>query len=158
MNASHVIIFSADRLRTGITQKVLKRAGIESLSVNRILAAREAIVDNVPRVVIFDTKGISRDEINSLRNLCRFFREIAVIVLGDRSIVDTFGVDTFGVDTFGVDTFEGEGVQEGCCLADPFDPELIASKVKEILSSKAKEKRLHGDGLESDLKQFLKLD
>lgn len=148
MNASHVIIFSADRLRTGITQKVLKRAGIESLSVNRILAAREAIVDNVPRVVIFDTKGISRDEINSLRNLCRFFREIAVIVLGDRSIVDTFGVDTF----------EGEGVQEGCCLADPFDPELIASKVKEILSSKAKEKRLHGDGLESDLKQFLKLD
>jgi len=148
LNASHVIIFSADRLRTGITQKVLKRAGIESLSVNRILAAREAIVDNVPRVVIFDTKGISRDEINSLRNLCRFFREIAVIVLGDRSIVDTFGVDTF----------EGEGVQEGCCLADPFDPELIASKVKEILSSKAKEKRLHGDGLESDLKQFLKLD
>lgn len=148
MNASHVIIFSADRLRTGITQKVLKRAGIESLSVNRILAAREAIVDNVPCVVIFDTKGLSLDEINSLRNLCRFFREIAVIVLGDRSIIDTFGVDTF----------EGEGVQEGCCLADPFDPELIASKVKEILSSKAKEKRLHGDGLKSDLKQFLKLD
>ena len=141
--SSHVIIFSADRLRTGITQKVLKRAGIESLSVNRILAAREAIVDNVPRVVIFDTKGIFRDEINSLRNLCRFFRDIAVIVLGDRLIVDTFG---------------GEGVQEGCCLADPFDPELIASKVKEILSSKAKERRLQRDVLESDMKQFLKLD
>ena len=141
--SSHVIIFSADRLRTGITQKVLKRAGIESLSVNRILAAREAIVDNVPRVVIFDTKGIFRDEIISLRNLCRFFRDIAVIVLGDRLIVDTFG---------------GEGVQEGCCLADPFDPELIASKVKQILSSKAKEKRLQRDVLESDMKQFLKLD
>lgn len=141
--SSHVIIFSADRLRTGITQKVLKRAGIESLSVNRILEAREAIVDNVPRVVIFDTKGIFRDEINSLRNLCLFLREIAVIVLGDRLIVDTFG---------------GEGVQEGCCLADPFDPELIASKVKEILSSKAKKRRLQRDGLESNLKQFLKLD
>ena len=141
--SSHVIIFSADRLRTGITQKVLKRAGIESLSVNRILAAREAIVDNVPRVVIFDTKGIFRDEINSLRNLCRFLREIAVIVLGDRLIVDTFG---------------GEGVQEGCCLADPFDPELIVSKVKEALSSKTKEQRLQRDGLESNLKQFLKLD
>jgi hypothetical protein len=55
-------------------------------------------------------------------------------------------------------TFGGEGIQKMLCLPDPIDPELIASKVKEILSSKTKEKRLQRDGLESNLKQFLKLD
>jgi len=141
--SSPVIIFSANRLRTGIIEKLLKRAGIESLSVSRVWEAGEAIVNNAPHVVIFDAKNNFRGEINLLRNLCRSLRETAAIVLGDRPIVDTF---------------EGEAVQEGFCLADPFDPELIISKVKEILSSKAKEKRLQGDGLESDLKQFLKLD
>lgn len=141
--SSPVIIFSADRLRTGIIEKLLKRAGIESLSVSRVWEAGEAIVNNAPHVVIFDAKNNFRGEINLLRNLCWSLRETAAIVLGARPIVDTF---------------EGEAVQEGFCLADPFDPELIISKVKEILSSKAKEKRLQGDGLESDLKQFLKLD
>lgn len=140
---SQVIIFSADRLRGGIAQKVLERTGLESLLVNRVPEAREAIADNAPHVVIFDTKGIFPDEINLLRNLCRTLRDTAVIVLGDRSIVDTFG---------------GEGIQEGLCLPDPLDPELIASKVKEILCSKANGKRLQRDGLESNLKEFLKLD
>lgn len=146
--SSPAIIFSTDMVRTGITQKVLKRAGIESLPANRISEAREAIVDNVPRVVIFDTKGIFRDEINSLRNLCRSLRDTAVIVLGNRSIVDTFGVNSFGE----------EKIQKVFRLPDPLDPELIVSKVKEVLSSKTKEKRLQKDGLESNLKQFLKLD
>ncbi|HUV49788.1 MAG TPA: hypothetical protein VMW78_02035 [Anaerolineae bacterium] len=138
-----IIIFSTDRLRGGITQKVLKRTGFESLVVNRVLDAGDVIADNFPTVVIFDAKGVFPDELNSLRNLCRTLQNTAVIVIGDRSIVDTF---------------EGEAVQNGCCLADPFDPELIASKVKQILSLKAKGKHLQGHGLESDLKQFLKLD
>lgn len=140
---SPVIIFSTDRLRGGITQKVLERTGLESLVVDRFLEAREAIADKAPHVAILDTKGIFPDELHLLRNFCQTLWDTAVIVLGDRSIVDTFG---------------GEGVQEGFCLPDPLDPELIASKVKEILSSKAKGKRLQSDGLESDLKQFLKLD
>ena len=140
---SPVIIFSTDRLRGGITQKVLERTGLESLVVDRFLAAREAVADNAPRVAILDTKGVFPDELNLLRNLCRTLGDTAVIVLGDRLIVDTFG---------------GEGVQEGFCLPDPLDPELIASKVKEVLSSKGEGERLHGAGLESDLKQFLKLD
>ncbi|HIJ58047.1 MAG TPA: hypothetical protein HPP41_00060 [Deltaproteobacteria bacterium] len=140
---SQVIIFSTDKLRGGITQKVLKRAGLESLLVNRILEAGDAIADNAPRVVIFDTKSIFPDEIKLLRNFCRTLRDTAVIVLGDPSVVDTFGE---------------EDIQKGLCLPDPFDPELIASKVKEILSSKAKEKHSQRDGLESNLKQFLKLD
>ena len=140
---SQVIIFSTDSLRGGIIQEVLKRSGLESLLAGRVLEAGQAIADNAPRVVIFDTKGVFPDELNLLKNLCRALRDTAVIVLGDRSIVDTF---------------EGEGIQEGFCLPDPLDPELIASKVKEILSSKAKGKYLQRDSLESDLKQFLKLD
>jgi DNA-binding response OmpR family regulator len=144
---SPVIIFSTDKLRGGIIQKVLERTGLESLVVNRFLAAREAIADNAPRVAILDTQGVFSDELNLLKNFCRALWDTlwdtAVIVLGDRSIVDTF---------------RGEGVQEGFCLPDPLDPELIASKVKEILSSKGKVDRLQSDGLESDLKRFLKLD
>ena len=140
---SSVIIFSTDSLRGGIIQEVLKRSGLESLLAGRVLEAGQAIADNAPRVVIFDTKGIFPDEINLLKNLCRTLRDTAVLVLGDRSIVDTF---------------EGEGIQERLCLSDPLDPDLIASKVKEILSSKAKGKYLQRDSLESDLKQFLKLD
>lgn len=140
---SPVIIFSTDRLRGGITQKVLERTGLESLLVNRVLEARGVIADNAPRVVIFDTKGIFPDELHLLRNFCRTLRDTAVIVLGDPSVVDMIGE---------------EDIQKGLCLPDPLDPELIASKVKEILSSKAKGKRLRNDGLESDLKQFLKLD
>jgi DNA-binding response OmpR family regulator len=138
-----VIIFSTDRFRGGITQKVLERTGVESLVFDRFVAAREAVAGNPPRVAILDTKGIFPDELNLLKNLCRTLGETAVIVLGDRSIVDTFG---------------GEGVREGFCLPDPLDPELIASKVKEVLSSKRERERLQGYGIESDLKGFLKLD
>jgi len=141
--SSPVIIFSTDRLRTGITQKVLKRAGIESLSVNRISEAGNAVVDNAPCVVIFDTKGIFPDELNMLKNLCHTLRDTAVLVLGDRSIIDTF---------------VGDGIQKMFYLPDPLDPELIVSKVKDALCSKTKEQRLQKNGLESDLKQFLKLD
>lgn len=140
---SPVIIFSTDSLRGGITQKVLERTGLESFVVNRFLMAREAIADNAPRVAILDTKGVFPDELHLLRSFCQTLWETSVIVLGDRSIVDTFG---------------GEGVEERFCLPDPLDPELIASKVKEILSSEGKGERLQSDGLESDLKQFLKLD
>lgn len=139
-----VIIFSTDSLRGGIIQEVLKRSGLESLLASRVLEAGQAIADNAPRVVIFDTKGIFPDEINLLKNLCRALRDTGVLVLGDRSIVDTFS---------------GEGIQNGLCLSDPLDPDLIASEVKQmILSPKTQEKRLQRDDLESDLKQFLKLD
>ncbi len=144
MNAvSPVVIFSTDRLRGAITQEVLKRTGLESLLVKRVLDAREAIADNAPRVAILDTTSIFPDEIDLLRNLCRTLRDTAVVVLGDRSVVNTFAEDA---------------IQKGLCLPDPLDPELIASRVKEILSSKTTGERPEGDSLEGSLKQFLKLD
>jgi hypothetical protein len=66
-----------------------------------------------------------------------------VIVLGDQSIIDRF---------------EGPGIRKELCLSNPLDPELIASKVKEVFSSKAREQRSESDTLEGNLKRFLKLD
>jgi DNA-binding response OmpR family regulator len=138
-----VLIFSADELRGGITQKILKRSGFEVLLLSKILGARDTIAKHAPSVVIFDTYGCFSEEINQIRNLCRTLDHTVVIVLGDPSIMDRF---------------EGPGIRKELCLSDPLDPELIASKVKEVFSSKAKEKRSESGALEGDLKHFLKLD
>lgn len=138
-----VLIFSADELRGGITQKILRRSGFEVLLLSKILGARDTIARHAPSVVIFDTYSCFSEEINQIRNLCRVLDHTAVIVLGDPSIIDRF---------------EGPGIRRELCLSNPLDPELIASKVKGVFSSKAKERRSESDTLESDLKHFLKLD
>jgi len=138
-----VLIFSTDDLRGRITQKILKRSGFEGLLLSKILGARDTIANHAPRVVIFDTYSCFSQEINQIRNLCRTLEHTAVIVLGDASIIDRF---------------EGPGIRKELCLSDPLDPELIASKVKEVFSSKAREQRSETDTLEGNLKRFLKLD
>ena len=138
-----VLIFSADDLRGGITQKRLERSGFEVLLISKILWARDTIAKHTPSVVIFDTSSCFSEEINQIRNLCRTLEHTVVIVLGDPSIIDRF---------------EGPGIRKELCLSDPLDPELIASKVREVFSSKAREKRSENDTLEADLKHFLKLD
>jgi len=138
-----VVVFSADDVRGGITQKRLKRSGFEVLLISKILGARDTIARHAPSVVIFDTYSCFSEEINQIRNLCRTLEHSAVIVLGDPSIIDRF---------------EGPGIRKELCLSDPLDPELIALKVKEVFSSKAKEKQSESDTLEGDLKQLLKLD
>jgi DNA-binding response OmpR family regulator len=138
-----VLIFSADDLRGGITQKRLERSGFEVLLLSKILGARDTIAKHTPSVVILDTFSCFSEEINQIRNLCRTLEHTVVIVLGDPSIIDRF---------------EGPGIRKELCLSDPLDPELIASKVREVFSSKAREKRSESDALEADLKSFLKLD
>lgn len=136
-----VLIFSFDKLRGGIIQKVLKRSVFEALLLPKIFGATDAIRNYVPDVVIFDTSGCFSEEINQIRNLCETFERIPVIVLGERSIIDKF---------------EGHGIRE-VLLSDPLDPDLIVEKVKEALSLMLKEKPSEGDALEEDLKDFLKL-
>ncbi len=138
-----VLIFSTDDLRGGITQKRLNRSGFEVLLLSKVLGARDTIAKHAPSVVIFDTYSCFSGEINQIRNLCRTLEHTAVIVLGDPSIIDRF---------------EGPGISKELCLSNPLDPELIASKVSEVFSSKAKEKCSESDALEADLKHFLKLD
>ena len=138
-----VLVFSADKLRGGITQEILGRSGFEVLLLSKILGSRDTIARHSPSVVILDTHSCSSDEINQIRNLCRILEHTVVIVLGDPSIIDSF---------------EGPGIRKELRLSDPLDPDLIASKVKQVFSSKAKEKRSESDTLESDLKHFLRLD
>jgi len=121
-----VLIFSADELWGGITQKILKRNSFEVLLVSKILGARDTVAKHAPSVVILDTHGCFSEEINQIRNLCRTLEHSAVIVLGDPSTIDRF---------------EELSMRKELCLPDPLDPELIASKVREVFSSKAREKR-----------------
>ena len=137
-----VLIISIDKLRAGITKKVVKRSGFEALSLPKIFGAIDAIKKHVPDVVIFDTCGCFSEEINQIRNLCETLERIPVIVLGERAIINKF---------------EGHGIREEFLLSDPLDPELIVVKIKEALSLKLKEKPSEGDALEEDLKNVLKL-
>jgi hypothetical protein len=100
-------------------------------------------VKHTPVVTIFDTKNALPDEIAFLKNFYRTFKECFVLILGNTSLMEKF---------------EGSGLDKNVRLADPFDPELIVSTVKEILQSKTKAKGVKRNILENDLKQFLKLE
>lgn len=138
-----IVIFSADPVRSGIIGEVLKRIGLESLRADSIMGVRDAISNVAPAVAIFDTQGVFHNELDLLRILWQTLEDTTVFLLGAPAIVDTF---------------RAQGLPERHCLHDPFDPYLIASKVKEIVSSPEKEKRSDIDSLEDDLKGFLKLD
>ena len=138
-----VIIFSADKLRGGLIKDILQRGGINARWDRRILETRDAISEFAPDVVIIDTKSSLSSEIDFLKNLCAMLQDSRVIVLGPPSLIGAF---------------EGPGIREELCLADPLDPDLIVSKVNDILRSRKKNKHVNRSGLENSIKQFLKLD
>ncbi len=138
-----VVIFSVDKLRGGIIKDILQRHGIKALWAGSILDTRDAFSTHTPTVAILDIKDSLAGEIDFLQNLCRTLQDPIFIVLGIPSVISTF---------------KGPGVHAELCLADPLDPELIVSKVKESLLAKSSIKENKHDHLENDLKQFLKLD
>jgi len=138
-----VVIFSVDKLRGGIIKDILQRHGITALWAGSILDIRDAISKQTPIVAILDTKDSLAGEIDFLQNLCRTLQDLIFIVLGIPSVINTF---------------EGPGVHKELCLADPLDPELIVSKVKESLLAQSRIKENKHDRLENDLKQYLKLE
>ena len=138
-----ILIFSVDKLRGGITQKVLKRSGFETLLFPKVFGAIDAIEKHVPGVVILDASGCFSEEVNQIRNLCETLEHIPVIVLGERLIIDRF---------------KGSEMRDVLFISDPLDPELIVEKVKKALSPKLKEKPSERDTLEKDLKAFFNLD
>lgn len=141
--SSTVLVFSADELRGNIIKKILNRSGFESLFFNRILDAGGAIAQHAPGIVIFDTDSCFLEEINHMRNLCRMLEHTVAIVLGEAAVIDRF---------------EGPFIRKDLCLSDPFDPELIITKVKEIISLQEKKKHAESETLEKDLKHFLNLE
>ena len=142
--SSRVLVFSADELRGKIIRKVLDRNGFECLIFNRILEAGDDIVQHSPEVAIVDTERCFSREISHLRNICQTLKHVAVIVLGKETVIDRF---------------KGPGMRKVLCLSDPLDPELIALKIKEIVSRKKKKWKLtDSDRLEKTLKHLLHLD
>ena len=136
-----VSIFSADDLRGRIIQKVLHRQGMECLIFNRILEAGRTIAQHTPKLVILDTEGCFSEELNHLRNICQTLKHTVAIVLGEPVVMDGF---------------KGPLFQNTLCLPDPLNPELIATRVKELMSQQRK--TLTGnDTLEKTLKKFLNL-
>lgn len=136
-----VLLFTADDIRGKIINKVLNRNGLECQIFSQVLDAGGQIAKHAPKVVIVDTENCFSEEINRLRNMCRQLRHTVAIVLGEASVVERF---------------DGPLMPKTLCLADPFDPELIAAKIKEITSQK--KRRTGGDSLENTLKKFLNLD
>ena len=139
--SDNVSIFSADDLRGRIIQKVLNRHGLECLIFNRILEAGGTIAQNAPKVVILDTEGCFSEELNHLRNTCQTLKRSAAIVLGEAVVIDGF---------------RGPPFRKALCLPDPLSPDLIATRVKELLSQK-KKTFTGNETLEKTLKKFLNL-
>ena len=136
-----VSVFSTDDLRGKILQKVLNRHGLECLIFNRILEAGDTIAQQAPKVVIFDTESCFSEELNHLRNICQTLRHTVAIVLGEAVVIDGF---------------KGSLFRKTLCLPDPLNPELIATRVKELVSQKRKT-NTGNDTLENTLKKFLNL-
>ena len=142
--SSRVLVFSADELRGKILEKVLDRNGFECLIFNRILETRDDIVQYSPEVVIVDTERCFSEEINHLKNVCQTLKHETFIVLGKEAVIGHF---------------KGSRIRKSLCLCDPIDPELIAVKIKEIISWKKKKWKLtERDVFEKTLKHLLHLD
>jgi DNA-binding response OmpR family regulator len=137
-----VSLFSADDLRGKIIQKVLNRNGLECRIFTRILEAGGTIAQQSPKVVILDTESCFSEELNHLRNLCHTLKNTVAIVLGESVVLDGFKCSLF---------------RKTLCLPDPLNPELIAMRVKEVVSQKSKTPAEKNDSLENTLKRFLNL-
>ena len=138
-----VLVFSADQLRSNILKTILSRSGFEPLFFTRILEAGRAIARHTPEVVIFDTVGCFAEEINNLRNLCRLQADTVAIVLGAAAVVEGF---------------KGPLIRSDLCLSEPLDPELIVTKLKELMMFQEEEKCADNDTLEKNLKHLLNLE
>ena len=141
--SSTVLVFSADELRSNIIKTILSRSGFESLFFRRILEAGRAIAQHVPDIVIFDTVGCFAEEINNLRNLCRKQSHPIAIVLGSAAVLERF---------------EGHLIRSDLSLAEPLDPELIITKLRELIMLQVEMSNAENDTLEKDLKHFLNLE
>ena len=141
--SSTVLVFSADKLRSNILKTILCRSGFEALFFTRILDAGRAIAQHTPEVVIFDTVGCFAEEINKVMNLCRTQAHTSAMVLGAATVLERF---------------ERPLIRSEFCLCEPLDPELIVTKLKELIMLHKEERGAGCDTLEKDLKHFLNLE
>ena len=149
---SHTVtVLSADSIRGSILKKILTNSGFKVLWCKSYYEAKEALDQQVPRVVIFDAKGLYASEVGLLEKLRGHLPDTDIIVLAEASAIPTFA---------------GQGCSRELCLPEPIDPELLLAKVKEIVSSPPGERIADENNkkeagkvtLTNSLKQFLKLE
>lgn len=149
---SHTVtVLSSDSIRGSILKKILTHSGVKVRWFKSFYEAKEALGKQVPRVIIFDAKGLFSSEVGLLEKLRGHLPDTDVIVLAEASAIPTFEV---------------QGCSRELCLPEPIDPELLLAKVKEIVLSppveriadKDTRKEAEKDTLTNFLKQFLKLE
>lgn len=97
----------------------------------------------MPHLVIFNTDSCFSEEIDHLENLCRTLEHTRAIVLGKAAVIGSF---------------KGPCVGKDRCLSDPFDPDRMLAKVKQLIARQTQEEHTAVDTLENDMKQFLNLE
>jgi DNA-binding NtrC family response regulator len=141
-----VIIYSADKSRGGILHKILKRNGLSTLWENQLSQTQAAVLTHHPEIFIADIKNALKNEIVFLANICLKLQGAFLIVIGGSVDINTFEKQVSELV-----------LENNLRLTDPLSPELIVSKVKEVLSLREKPLQAQQTDLEIDLKQFLKL-
>lgn len=152
---SHIIIYSADRVRGGILKKILEISGIHSLLYNKIIDIKK-IADKTgkigqankinksgPKILLLDINKSIKTEISFLTGFVQNLTDTFVVVSGSASDMKQF----YQLDLHGRLFF-----------MDQFVPEQILLKVKNILALKIKTDDINKDIVEADLKEFLKLE
>lgn len=141
-----IVIYSPDNNRGGILLKILNRNGLASRWEHRLDETQAVVSTHRPDVFIADIKNALKNEIIFLANICLKLPEVYLIVIGGSVDIGTF------------DSQVSELVlNNNLRLTDPLSPELIVSKVKEVLFSREKTPESPPNHLETDLKKFLKL-
>jgi len=145
--SSPVIVLSSDNIRGTILEKILSRSGFDVLWFKSFYEAEEAFKKYAPLVVIFDTKGLQAGEAGLLKKLRNNLPGTVIIAL---------------VEASAMPRYEAEGPPRELRLPEPLDPELIVSRVREIVSSspveRASDSKPGKDTLMISLRKFLKLD
>ena len=145
--SSSIIVLSPDNIRGSILEKILSRSGFDVSWFKSHYEAEEILKKNAPRVVILDAKGLRSRAMKLVEKLRNSLPDTVIIALVDSGAVPASGV---------------EGSARELLLPEPFDPELIVARVREIVSSPPDERDSDGepgkDVFTTSLKQFLKLD
>jgi DNA-binding response OmpR family regulator len=158
---SPVFVLSPDTTRGSIVKKMLQLNGMKVAWFKNYYDAEGAWGQQAPSVVIFDAKGLLSRDAGLFARLRSHLPRSGLIILVDADVAAS--VDFRGI------------TDERCVLPEPFDPELVALRVKELLASPppmreagegntAEEsprevvKESGKESLMGFLKQFLKLD
>jgi len=130
---SHIVIYSADRIRGGILNKILKMSGIAPILFNKIVDIKKEIAKDQTGIVILDISNSLKAEIDFLKELVRNVSNIDILIIGRTSDINQFNPDEIILNIQNI------------------------LKIKDMTPLKVEQSDTNEDIVEVDLKGFLKL-